>query len=306
MQGKDPNRELITLMYVPGQAGNIRRIHFPRHWIRRAMVGAAVAVVVGLTLSVDYVRARHQLTELDYLRTETRDQREQLKAYSEHMTQISEELQRIARFDQKLRVITNMDPADPLPLPGIGGVDGDLLDASELAGLSRDRRHKKMLDGFDMLSESAVGTAESLSVLMEHLESQTARLRSTPSVSPTKGWMTSSFGHRTSPFTGNREFHRGLDIAGRLGTPVLAPADGVVRFAGTRRALGNSVTLKHGYGIQSIYGHLHELAVKPGQKVVRGQTIGLLGTTGRSTGPHLHYQVEVNGAPVNPRNYILD
>ena len=219
---------------------------------------------------------------------------------------ISEELTRISGFDRKLRVITNLDPADPLPLPGIGGVEGDLVGVAELATLTRDRRHQRILEGLGHLTDAASAEAESLSALIAHLEDQTTRLRTTPSISPTKGWVTSGFGYRTSPFTANREFHRGLDIAGRLGTPVYAPADGKIRFAGNRRALGNTVAISHGYGVETLYGHMHELKVKGGQKVVRGQEIGLLGSSGRSTGPHLHYQVQVNGVPVNPRNYILD
>jgi murein DD-endopeptidase MepM/ murein hydrolase activator NlpD len=145
-----------------------------------------------------------------------------------------------------------------------------------------------------------------LAGLITHLEDQTARLLATPSIAPTKGWATSGFGYRTSPFTGNREHHRGLDIAGRSGTAVKAPSDGKVVYVGRKRALGNTVVIRHGYSIETIYGHLSEVLVKPGQKVERGEMIARMGSTGRSTGPHLHYQVEVNKKAVNPRNYILD
>ena len=298
--------DLVTLMYVPGRSGHIRRFNFPRTWIRRAS-GIGVVLAVGfLVFGVDYVRARIQLTELEYLRNQTREQHSELVEYADRMALISKDLQRISSFDRKLRVITNMDPAASLPLQGIGGVEAQLLDPNELTGLTRNSRQARMLEGFGALAGAANAEAESLSALITHLESQSARLQSTPSVSPTKGWMTSVFGYRTSPFTGNREFHRGLDIAGRLGTPVIAPADGVVRFSGKNGGLGVTVTLRHGFGTETRYGHLQEATVKRGEKVVRGQQIGLLGSTGRSTGPHLHYQVEVDGKPVNPKNYILD
>ena len=303
---RDPQNDFVTFMYMPGNTGEIRRYHLPRSWLRRGTMGAIVAAVAVLALGVDYVRVRINLVELDYLRGETSAQRGQLHEYTQKMATISEELTRISGFDRKLRLITNLDPADPLPLPGIGGVEGDLIGSDELATLTRARRHQRILEGLGHLTDAAGAEAESLSALIAHLEDQTTRLRTTPSISPTKGWVTSSFGYRTSPFTANREFHRGLDIAGRLGTPVYAPADGKIRFSGNRRALGNTVTISHGYGVETLYGHLHELSVKSGQKVVRGQEIGMLGSTGRSTGPHLHYQVQVNGVPVNPRNYILD
>lgn len=302
----DSRTDLVTLMYVPGRAGAIRRFNVPRFWIRRATAGLVLLAVAILALGVDYIRMRGHLDELDYLRSQTREQGERLDGYNLQMEQITDELARISRLDRQLRVITDLDPADPLPLPGIGGVEGEPPLLDEFEALTRERRHRAITEALGRLSDAASAEADSLAELIAHLEDQTARLRATPSISPTKGWITSSFGYRTSPFTGNREYHRGLDIAGRLGTPVIAPADGVVRFAGVKRALGNSVTLRHGYGLQTVYGHLKEIAVKSGQRVKRGDLIGRLGSTGRSTGPHLHYQVEVNGVPVSPRNYILD
>src|SRR5262249_15792510 len=148
--------------------------------------------------------------------------------------------------------------------------------------------------------------AGSLDALVTHLEDQSAQLASTPSIAPTKGWITSGFGYRISPFTGSRELHRGLDIAGRMRTPVAAPADGDVLFVGHKPGFGTCVTLRHGYGMETVYGHLADSVVKQGQHVARGDRIGLMGNSGRSTGPHLHYQVQVNGNPVDPQNYILD
>ena len=301
-----PGDDVVTFMCVPGRSGQIRRYSVPRYWIRRASAAGVALSIVIVALSVDYVRARHLLGELEYLREETSEQREQLAAYSEQVGEISEHLARVSQFDRKLRVITNLDPADPLPLPGIGGVENELLSAADLAGLTRESRHRRMSASFGKLAEAASAEAESLMAVITHLENQQARLAATPSITPTRGWITSAFGYRSSPFTGHREIHRGIDIAGRMGTPVIAPADGVVRYAKDRRALGKAISVSHGYGIETIYGHLSEFRVKPGQKIRRGQVIASMGNTGRSTGPHLHYQVEVNGKPVNPQNYILD
>ena len=296
----------VTLIYVPDASGTIRRFRVQRAWIRRGIVGLAALVLVSGTLAVDYGLLRSKLGELEQLRTETRTQREQLIDYAEQMELISGRITAVSRLDRKLRVITNLDPSDPLPLPGIGGVEGDLLEAHQLTGLTRNRRHSRMMEGLKKLGHAAEAQEKSLAALIAHLEDQAARLVNTPSITPTKGWVTSSFGYRTSPFTGSREFHRGLDIAGRKGTPIIAPADGTVRYIGQRKALGKALILRHGYGVETIYGHLSETQVKRGQKVKRGERIALMGTTGRSTGPHLHYQVEVNAVPVNPQNYMLD
>ena len=306
MSRQDQGEDFVTFMYVPGQAGNIRRYHVRRRHLRRGLVGLCCGFAVFALLSVDYVIARRGVSELSRLRAETGQQRSQIEDFAERMDKIAGHLTEIDRLERKLRVITNLDPADPLPLPGIGGVEGSLINADDADWLSPERRHSRMMESFDRISDAAEAERSSLGRLISHLEDQTARLLATPSVTPTKGWLTSSFGYRTSPFTGNREFHKGIDVAGRLGTPVVAPANGKVRFTGHRRALGNTVVLKHGYGIETSYGHLQEILVKPGQKVKRGEKIALMGTTGRSTGPHLHYGVSVNRKAVNPRNYILD
>ena len=297
--------EFVTLMYVPGPAGNIRRFNLRRSAITTTLMAAVIGVLATGLLSAHYVTLLGRVAELERLRVETREQRTQISEYAQRMEGISTKLQNVSQLDRKLRVITNLDPADELPLPGIGGLEGERFEVTELA-LRSGRRHQKMIEGLATLRDATDAQGDSLAALIAHLEDQTARLGATPSISPTKGWATSGFDYRSSPFTGKREFHRGLDIAGRIGTPIVAPADGEVRFAGKQRALGYTVILRHGYGIETSYGHLSEIRVKRGQKVMRGERLALMGNTGRSTGPHLHYQVELNGKPVNPRNYILD
>jgi murein DD-endopeptidase MepM/ murein hydrolase activator NlpD len=148
--------------------------------------------------------------------------------------------------------------------------------------------------------------ASSLSDLLDALEDKRQRLESTPAIWPTTGWLTSRFGNRISPFTGSRQFHAGIDIAGPPGTDVIAPARGRVTFAGKRGPLGRALTIDHGHGIRTNYGHVDEFYVKRGQEIERAQVIASLGNSGRSTGPHLHYVVEVNGKAVNPLDYIFD
>jgi murein DD-endopeptidase MepM/ murein hydrolase activator NlpD len=293
-------------MIVPGQAGSIRRFHVPKLWLRRATLGGVGFAVALLALTIDYVRVRANLHELDHLRIETAQQREQIQSYAEKMEAISTKLSRIDGFERKLRIITNLDPADPLPLPGIGGTDGEMLSADDVSWMSRNKRHEVMKEGLETLANAMDTQDESLQGLIHHLEDQSARLVHTPSVTPTHGWITSGFGYRMSPYTGEREFHKGLDIAGRMGTPIYAAADGEVLYATQKKALGYAVKLRHGYGIETVYGHMQETLVKAGDTVKRGQQIGIMGSTGRSTGPHVHYAVLVNGKGVNPRNYILD
>ncbi len=146
----------------------------------------------------------------------------------------------------------------------------------------------------------------SLQELVGQLESKHAKLASSPAIWPTQGWLTSRFGTRISPFTGRRQFHAGIDIAGARGTDVVATARGKVTYAGSKGPLGKTVIIDHGHGIRTHYGHNSDVYVKRGQQVERGQRIASLGNTGRSTGPHIHYSVEVKGKAVNPLDYIFD
>ena len=127
-----------------------------------------------------------------------------------------------------------------------------------------------------------------------------------PSIWPAKGWLTSRFGPRVSPFTGKRQLHAGIDIAAASGTSIYAPARGRVTFVGRKGPLGKTVVLDHGFGVKTVYGHTKEIHVSSGETVERGQEIAAIGSTGRSTGPHLHYVVEVNGKARDPLDYIFD
>lgn len=131
-------------------------------------------------------------------------------------------------------------------------------------------------------------------------------LRSTPTLLPAKGWITSYYGPRMSDFSGRIKMHEGLDVGADPGTPIIAPADGVVTFAGTKPGFGNFVQIDHGYGVETIYAHAKTVSAQKGQRVKRGDLLATVGNTGNSTGPHLHYEIRVNGTPVDPLYYILD
>ena len=178
------------------------------------------------------------------------------------------------------------------------------------AGIPLTEKHnslvREMHAQVEDLEETLTVRKETLGELHEYLEARQSMLVSTPTIRPTNGWRSSGFGYRTSPFTGRKEFHQGLDIATRSGTPVIAPADGTVTFVGSKGALGKTVIVDHGYGVVTRYGHLKKSLVKRGAHIKRGDKIGLVGNTGRSTAPHLHYEVHLNGIPVNPSKYILN
>jgi len=147
---------------------------------------------------------------------------------------------------------------------------------------------------------------QQLTMVNQKLSETGEILASTPTMAPAVGVLTDGYGTRNDPITGRRAFHRGLDISARRGTPVFAPADGVVVFAGRNGGLGKTIRISHGFGFTTLYGHLHEISAEAGDEIHRGEQIGTVGNSGRSTGSHLHYEVHADGKSVNPLYYILD
>jgi murein DD-endopeptidase MepM/ murein hydrolase activator NlpD len=142
--------------------------------------------------------------------------------------------------------------------------------------------------------------------LDQHLLNKDSFLRSTPTLLPAYGHISSGYGPRMSPYAQRIKMHEGIDIGAPVGTTIVAPADGVVTFSGPKQGFGNFVQIDHGYGVETIFGHASTLKVKKGQKIIRGDRIATVGNTGYSTGPHVHYEVRVNGTPVDPLYYMLN
>ncbi|MGB3477692.1 MAG: M23 family metallopeptidase [bacterium] len=210
----------------------------------------------------------------------------------------------LEEYDKKLRTYASLNPINnDLRSMGVGGSsifnnDEGLSTSvySDLASLSTTLDH--------LLSRSRL-QKESFTNIIQYLDEKKFLREHTPSIIPVQGWFMSGFGYRIDPFTGQVKMHEGLDIAAPPGTPIIAPADGTVKFAGERRGFGLALEIDHGYGYTTLYGHCQRLALEKGEKVNRGDVIAYVGSTGKSTGPHLHYEVRVSQIPVNPIHYIL-
>ena len=276
-------------------------------------MGVVVLAVLGY-LAYDY----HQLRTVGFVNqayeNQIIDQKEiiagqhaQIQTFTSEINKLKSKLVTLNNFEKKIRVIANLDQEkDRESLFGVGGsIPEDLATDVDLtkrqAGLLRE-----MHEQVDSLHLATSNQKTGFSSLLEALEGQKNLLACTPAIRPVKGWMTSRFGYRNSPFTGRRELHKGLDIANRKGTQIIAPADGIVKFTGRKGLLGKTIDIDHGHGMITRYGHLKEILKKRGEPVKRGDIIAEMGDTGRSTGPHLHYEVHLNGVPVNPIKYILN
>ena len=179
---------------------------------------------------------------------------------------------------------------------------------SELArrSFSLSNEYAKFDYKYSLLKEVVDGIEGRIHQLDQHLLDRESFLKSTPTILPTAGWVTSYFGQRVSPWAGTVKMHEGLDIGAPFGTHILAAADGIVTYSGEKAGFGKFVQVDHGYGIETIYAHNRDLYVKAGQKIKRGTLLAGVGSTGHSTGPHLHYEVRVNGIAVDPLYYILE
>ena len=325
-----------SLIVVSDGTSPIRRLDIPKRSVRRAVIASAVAAVVLLGLLVDYVRVRIEHAELGRLRELAVAQQSRIGGFEAAVGALESKLSAVAEFERKVRVIANLpgsaaaggadvaedDPGaeEGLAPDGQGGGEElapgafepraaagpDPASPADPAAAPRGDRVGFLAREAERLGLVADARALSLKELVDQLEDKHHRLASSPAIWPAHGWLTSRFGPRISPFTGRRQFHAGIDIGGARGTEIVAPARGRVEFVGDKGPLGRSLLIDHGFGIRTHYGHNDKILVKRGEMVERGQTIALLGNSGRSTGPHLHYTVEVNGKAVDPIDYIFD
>lgn len=232
-------------------------------------------------------------------------QRKQIQAFANKINSLKSKLVALNDFEKRIRIIAGLD-SDTQGVFGIGGSIPEDLDT----GIDLKEKHnsliREMHDQTQQIDLASANQEKSFKYLLKHLVDRGNLLAHTPAIRPTRGLITSSFGSRTSPFTGKKEFHKGLDIANRKGTPVMAAADGTVTFADEKGTWGKLVIINHGHGMATRYAHLQKFSKKSGETVKRGEVIGEIGMTGRTTGPHLHYEIRLNGTPVNPDKYILN
>ena len=274
-----------------------------------------VAVLVCTTYIIyDYQRLRETVSDTKRLQhrlssksEEITNQRKQIQQFAGEINTLKSKLLVLNEFETKIRIIANIEKSkNQESLFGVGGAIPADLDASVPLTEKHNSLIREMHEKTKQIEVATVKQADSFDSLLNYLEDQVTLLAATPAVRPVRGWKTSGFGYRKSPFTGLREFHKGLDIATRQGTPIVATADGIVSFAGNKGLLGRIITIDHGHGMITRYGHAYKILKKTGEPVKRGEKIALVGSTGRSTGPHLHYEVLLNGIRVNPEKYIIN
>ncbi len=307
-------RKRMKIWFHAGNFSEIRELSIPRTVAVFLLFLGTLAIAGTVFVGYDYLRLKSMsfdnqslaqtiLAQTDEIKT----QRIQIQNFAQKIETLKTQVSNLSKFEDKVRLIADIkQTSNSSGLIGIGAIPKDELDTDIPLDQKHNNLMREMHQQVTLTNFAAKKQSLDFEKLIELLEKKRNLLASTPSVKPVDGWITSQFGHRVSPFTDQKEFHSGLDIANKAGTPVIATANGRISYAGGKMYIGNLVVIDHGYGRVTKYGHLQKVLVKSGQEVKRGDVIALMGNTGRSTGPHLHYEVRINGTPVDPLKYILN
>jgi hypothetical protein len=296
----------VTLIWVPDGTKGPRQLKFPKLLLPLLILLLLTCFASLSWMFREYQVMRNQMPLLGQLQEENERQKRQFIHLAQRIDEIRGNMGQLKELDLKLKVMMNLDTGNVDTPGGVGGSGSSLLWPDYSEAKTHKEQVRLMHQSLDNLKTEVAMLKRDKSEFRKFLEGQKKLLASTPSIWPTKGWLSSRFGHRISPFTQEKEFHKGIDISARLNAPIVAPANGVVFGVDFDHGFGKTVVIKHGYGVTTLYAHLNKILVKRGQYVKRGEKIAQVGTTGRSTGPHLHYEVHLNGVPVNPLRYILN
>jgi murein DD-endopeptidase MepM/ murein hydrolase activator NlpD len=284
-------RKSYTVILVPHARAKFRKFQVTNLHLWGALLATLLLAGGSLFIFWAFFASPVEGSQLVRLENENDQLREVNRSFEDSIRQLQTQLADYEERTRKLAIVAGLDELGSAGESGIGGLD-----------LALETPH----DGLELVATRAGSLADRLDRVEGKLEERLRWVSSVPAIVPTRGLLTSGFGPRRDPMSGRRTFHQGLDIAAPPGKAVRATADGLVVRAARMSGLGNAVYLSHGFGLTTRYGHMSRLAVKPGQRVQRGDIIGYVGNTGRSTGYHLHYEVHKDGEPVNPLAYILD
>lgn len=332
------NSKKFTFFVVSNQTSQTRKFVLSAAWMKAGSFIAAVIIIIFAAGLVDYFGLLLQAMENKRLRAENSQLTKQFQVVEGKVSALEDSLERVKTFTTKLKLITNVESDDRIskltmgPKPALGQqveeyepmdqragaehiVDEDQVfntkkplndQAGEVAVEKADKDYVSLVIRIEKAVKETQLKEQSVIELWESLSERQSLLNSTPNIKPTRGWLTSRFGYRVSPFSGKTTLHAGLDIAAAPGSPVYSPADGVVVYASYDESYGKLVTIDYGFGVTTRFGHMSQIYVQAGQRVKKWDVVGAVGNTGRSTGPHLHYEIRINGTPVDPANYILD
>lgn len=297
-----------TFMYIPESESKVVSLRIPL-WLPKALAVLLVLLIAGTSASLYMLNSMNERYSsskdaISKLAAVNQSQKQEIQNLQNDAVQIQQQLEENMKALEQIKEVVGIKkpstvkeaPKPPQPAPA--GASKNTSDNTSV-------QLQQIKTSYKELSTQLLSQRQLIDSSMASVKKQVAFLNARPSITPVNSHVSDTFGYRRNPFT-NRgsEFHKGMDFSGQIGTPVKATGDGVVIFAGWQSGFGKVVIISHGYGITTLYGHNSRLLVEKGDKVKKGQTISKMGSTGRSTGPHVHYEVHVNGKVVNPSKYF--
>jgi murein DD-endopeptidase MepM/ murein hydrolase activator NlpD len=304
----------ITCIILRDSGSKINQVSFTRFFLFTACALAGIFFVGLLSVSFAYITLKQTGSDTEVLRetiahqsAEIASQRDQIQKFIGQINTVKSNLLVLKQFEKKIRIIANIEASDDSEsLFGIGGSIFEDTPGIIFSEEENDRPKTAASDKGPLHESASPGRGKAMNSTLKEFGDRRTMITAPPDILPTRGWISSRFGYRQSPLTGNREFHKGIDFATREGTPVQATADGAVTYAGNRGLLGMMIILDHGLGISTRYGHCSQIMKKGGDLVKKGDIIAYAGTTGHQKGPRLHYEVRLNSVQVNPAKYLPD
>jgi murein DD-endopeptidase MepM/ murein hydrolase activator NlpD len=294
----------LDIILIPGKGSKTANIRIKTGYLIATIVVCVLIITSFFYSLTSYAKKEVDRNRLSQVMNENRVVQEEIERIGNELSGLQSVIDSIKIYDEKLRAFAPLRPIDEeLREMGVGGATPEFTQ-EELSA-----KVKKNLTYISETLDNLVGRARlqrtSYTELVDFLREKAFLMDHTPSIMPVQGWMIRGYGYQVDPFTGQVKMHEGLDIAAPTGTPIVSPANGMVRYAGNKKDYGLCVEIDHGYGFITMYAHCQRVRVNSGMQVRRGDIIAYVGNTGRSTGPHLHYEVRLSHSPVNPINYIL-
>jgi murein DD-endopeptidase MepM/ murein hydrolase activator NlpD len=293
-------KSVYTFIVVPNASSRLHKLKLPARALHLLAAIGILSFFVLVGLGFSYAKMAFKAADYDKLQAENTDLKVQKKNLEVITLKLGEKLSNLQSVSERIQSLIesdNLTKHGSTNSPGIGGSKVD-YPTSELL------RSANLKDGIALLKDKTAEMEDKFSTQEQLLVLRAKRELARPSIWPVRGPITSHYGNRADPFSGEDELHLGLDISAIYNSQIHAPAEGVVIYADRKAAYGNLVVIDHGNGLTTRYGHLSRMLARVGQRVKRGEVIGLVGTTGRSTAPHLHYEVRRNDRPENPKNYL--
>ncbi len=295
-------KKKLSVFIVP-DSGDVRQFSLTKPLIFAALAGIIVYLGLSVGFSYGFFTTKIEAHKIDELTRENQFLTAKIDEFNQSIEGLQVELAVLTEKEKAIRTIFELPEIDPAERQlGIGGPN--MLPMEEEIVPSRVSAYQSEAE-LDRLLAVTEFEKEQFDDVYQALLDKKADLDHTPSIMPTKGWLTRGYGTKRDPFTGEQKLHAGIDVSNRIGTPILATADGQIIQVERQRGLGKMIRIDHGNGFVTVYGHLSEFKVKKGQRVKRGEVIALMGNTGYSTGPHLHYEIFKDGKTINPMSHVV-